>query len=244
MGLAPTTRTRLLASAVLLPVAAVSTFLAVVPASAQAASEVTATTTNQFTPATLEVPVGTTVTWKNEGNFHTVTGGNGTPDPASPIGDNTLAAAGDTVEVTFDKAGTFPYYCRPHISLGMKGEIVVTGAAGGGGAAPTVAPSGSGASGAPRPDANPSDADPANVDPGNVQPSESSGPGGENEPESGEVPGSSPEDNKTLREIEEQRAANEGKLGGFDALLAAGTLALIALCVAIFASTRPRRSGR
>ena len=247
MGLAPSIRTRLAVTVLVSPLAAASTYLLITPAAAaQAASEVLATATNKFEPATLEVPAGTTVTWKNEGGFHTVTGGESSADPASPIGDNALPAAGATVEVTFDKPGTYPYFCQPHVSQGMKGEIVVTAAAGGGAPAtkPTTAPTGSGASGAPRPDANPSDADPAKVDPGANQASESAGPGELNQGDEGSVPGSSPEDNKTLREIEEQRAANEGRLGGFDALLAAGTLATIALCVAVCASTRPRRSSR
>ncbi|HVE98255.1 MAG TPA: plastocyanin/azurin family copper-binding protein [Mycobacteriales bacterium] len=247
MGLAPTTRTRLIATAVLLPLAAASTFLLAGAASAQATADVAATGT-VFDPATVEVAVGGTVTWTNKDGFHTVTGGEGPEDPASPIGNNPLTSPGATVKITFDKPGTYPYFCEPHLSVGMKGEVVVK-AAGGAAAAPsagaTASPkAGATASGAPRPDAAPSDADPAKVDPGALQASESSGPGGENEPEAGVVPGSSAEDNPTLHEIEAQRAANEGKLGGFDALLAAGTLATIAICVAIFASTRPRRSSQ
>ncbi len=88
-------------------------------------TEVKMTTTPAvFAPATLQIKAGDEVTWVSDG-FHTVTGGDGTPDPNSPIGDNTLAAAGQSVKKKFDTAGTYKYYCTPHLTLGMKGEIVV-----------------------------------------------------------------------------------------------------------------------
>ncbi len=87
--------------------------------------EVRALNTNVFDPAELTVKVGATVTWSNEGSFHTVTGGDGAEDPASPIGNQTLADASATHKVTFDKPGTYQYFCQPHASLGMKGTIVV-----------------------------------------------------------------------------------------------------------------------
>ncbi|HVF20481.1 MAG TPA: plastocyanin/azurin family copper-binding protein [Mycobacteriales bacterium] len=86
---------------------------------------VTATVDNKFEPAELQVKVGDKVTWKNAGGFHTVTGGETAPDPASPLGDKPLADAGATHEVTFDKPGSYPYFCQPHAALGMKGTIVV-----------------------------------------------------------------------------------------------------------------------
>jgi len=98
------------------------------PSATQAPAEpgvVTASGDNVFTPAEITVKVGEKVTWKNTGGFHTVTGGDGAADPASPIGDKPLADAGSTHEVTFDKAGTYPYFCQPHASLGMKGTVVV-----------------------------------------------------------------------------------------------------------------------
>jgi len=87
---------------------------------------VTALAANKFDPAELSVKVGATVTWSNEGGFHTVTGGDGAADASSPIGNATLGDASATHTVTFDKAGTYPYFCQPHVSLGMKGTIVVT----------------------------------------------------------------------------------------------------------------------
>lgn len=78
--------------------------------------------TNQFVPATLEVKVGDSVTWTLDG-AHSVTGGTGPQaDPASPMQSQIGVP---TYKVTFDKPGTYPYFCQPHFSLGMKGEIVV-----------------------------------------------------------------------------------------------------------------------
>ncbi len=87
-----------------------------------------------FLPATLTVPVGTTVQWFFSSAGHTVTSGvDGTPDGTfcSPAATPSCATAptspaGATFEYTFTTAGTFPYYCVPHVSDGMKGTIVVT----------------------------------------------------------------------------------------------------------------------
>ena len=81
--------TAIIAPLVILPMAAALP-AAAVPAQA-AANTVEATVANQFLPASLTVPVGATVTWVNKGGFHTVQGGDGVDDPASPIGINQLA---------------------------------------------------------------------------------------------------------------------------------------------------------
>jgi plastocyanin len=103
---------------------------------------------SKFSPDTLTVPAGTTVTWVNTGGSHTVTGGAGTIDPASPIGDNPLSNLGDTVKKTFDQPGTYPYFCQPHASLGMKGVIIVTAAAAGGSSRAGSSSAGSSSAGA------------------------------------------------------------------------------------------------
>lgn len=75
----------------------------------------------RFSPAELRVEAGTTVRWRNTtSNFHTVT-----PDGHSAWSEWQTAGAGETFEVTFDVPGTYPYYCRPHRSLGMTGTITV-----------------------------------------------------------------------------------------------------------------------
>jgi plastocyanin len=70
-----------------------------------------------FTPATLTVAVGSTVTWTNEdAATHTVTADDGSFDSGS-------LAQGDTFTQTFDTAGTYAYHCTMHPS--MVAEIVV-----------------------------------------------------------------------------------------------------------------------
>lgn len=78
----------------------------------------------RFQPATLQVPAGTTVTWRNDDAIlHTVTAG----DPGQPTGDfdEQLADKGATASVTFDKPGTFKYFCARHPEA-MRAEVTVT----------------------------------------------------------------------------------------------------------------------
>jgi plastocyanin len=82
-----------------------------------------------YSPARLEVPAGSTITWTNADGFaHTVTSGApGAPDGAfdGPLGrPDQHDAAGTTVSATLDEPGTYPYFCDLHPS--MTGTIVVT----------------------------------------------------------------------------------------------------------------------
>lgn len=90
----------------------------------------------KFSPATLTVPVGATVTWTNEDPMgHTVTPTDailwGTQGSGSDPDD--WLQQGGTWAHTFTKPGTYTYYCIPHASKssdgsyrGMTGTIVVT----------------------------------------------------------------------------------------------------------------------
>jgi plastocyanin len=70
-----------------------------------------------FSPANIVVDVGATVTWTNEhGVSHTVSSGG--DELASP-----LFGRGETYRRTFDEAGTYAYYCKPHPY--MKGLVTV-----------------------------------------------------------------------------------------------------------------------
>jgi plastocyanin len=81
-----------------------------------------------FAPATLSVPVGSTVTWQNTGEApHTVTADDGSFD-------SDMIAAGGSWARTFDAVGTYRYVCAFH--PGMEGVVEVT-------ASEVVAPSGS-----------------------------------------------------------------------------------------------------
>lgn len=71
-----------------------------------------------FTPGTLTVPAGTTVTWTNaDEEPHTVSADNGGPFHSSPLD------TGGVFRYTFAKPGTYTYYCTIHPF--MHGTVVV-----------------------------------------------------------------------------------------------------------------------
>lgn len=82
----------------------------------------------RFVPVRLVVAAGTTVRFVNETPdvFHTVTFADA-PERRVSNGtyDRSLAVRGDLVERTFDRAGTFFYFCQPHSAF-MAASIVVT----------------------------------------------------------------------------------------------------------------------
>jgi len=70
-----------------------------------------------FTPKTLTIKKGTTITFTNQDSVgHTATADDGN------FGTEILAK-GESGSVTFDKAGTYTYHCTPHPN--MKATIVV-----------------------------------------------------------------------------------------------------------------------
>jgi plastocyanin len=77
-----------------------------------------------FVPESLDITVGDTVTWLNKGSIdHTTTSGeNGVPDGNWDSG---LVSPGNSFTRVFSTAGTFPYYCAIHYSMGMTGRIIV-----------------------------------------------------------------------------------------------------------------------
>lgn len=73
-----------------------------------------------FTPNSLTVPVGTSVTWTNKDAVtHTVTSDTGLFDSGN-------LTSGSKYTYTFPTAGTYAYHCKIH--AGMTGTIVVTAA--------------------------------------------------------------------------------------------------------------------
>ncbi len=71
----------------------------------------------QFNPATVTVPVGTTVTWtNNDGTLHTVTS-------ATKVFTSAGLDDGGAFSYTFTSPGTYTYYCKLHPY--MTGTIVV-----------------------------------------------------------------------------------------------------------------------
>jgi plastocyanin len=89
------------------------------PASAPAGTEVKVQIANfAFSPSTLEVKVGTTVTWTNADSApHTVTSDDGS------FASNDLNQ-GASFSFTFTTAGTYAYHCGVH--PGMKATVTVT----------------------------------------------------------------------------------------------------------------------
>lgn len=76
--------------------------------SAQGGQEAVSITEFQFGSGSLDIAVGTTVTWTNDGGApHTVTGDNGEFDSGT-------MQPGDTFSFTFDTAGTVAYHCDIH----------------------------------------------------------------------------------------------------------------------------------
>jgi LPXTG-motif cell wall-anchored protein len=73
-----------------------------------------------FSPASLTINQGDTVTWVNNGPTpHSATANNGSFNTG-------ILKAGQSGSHTFNQAGTFTYYCQPHPF--MKGTIVVRAA--------------------------------------------------------------------------------------------------------------------
>jgi amicyanin len=71
-----------------------------------------------FSPASVTVKTGTTVTWTNQdAEAHNVVSLND-----GPLGSE-LLAQGETYTFTFNEAGTFEYFCEPH--PWMRGVVTV-----------------------------------------------------------------------------------------------------------------------
>ena len=80
---------------------------------------------NTFSPASLTVPVGSTVTWTwaNGASNHNVIGDDGANPPSSGAPSN----APHSYAFTFSTAGTFRYHCGVHGAAGgsgMAGTII------------------------------------------------------------------------------------------------------------------------
>lgn len=79
-----------------------------------------------FQPATKVIQQGDTVRWVWADDAHTVTNGLTSSSPgAGRTFDAPLSALQPTFEFTFNNLGNFPYLCRIHELMGMKGTIIV-----------------------------------------------------------------------------------------------------------------------
>lgn len=78
-----------------------------------------------YAPATITINQGDTVTWNNNGPTpHSATANNGSFDTG-------ILKKGQSSSHTFDQAGSFSYFCKPHPF--MKATVVVAAAQSGGG---------------------------------------------------------------------------------------------------------------
>jgi plastocyanin len=71
----------------------------------------------RFDPQTIEIKAGQTVTWTNNDNFTHTVEVDGQEDHK--------VGRGDSVSITFDKPGNYPYVCTLH-SKDMHGTVIVT----------------------------------------------------------------------------------------------------------------------
>ena len=77
-----------------------------------------------FTPATLTIAAGTTVTWVWESSGHSLDSGPGcTVDNQFSSGG--IQSVGYTMTHTFSTPGTYPFFCGVHCGSNMKGTITV-----------------------------------------------------------------------------------------------------------------------
>jgi plastocyanin len=86
-----------------------------------ATDEVTMPRSYRFSPETIQVTAGTTVTFRNEDNFtHSVKLRDGS-EPDHQV------KPGESVQITFAQPGTYDYECSLH-PRDMRGTVIVTGA--------------------------------------------------------------------------------------------------------------------
>lgn len=93
-----------------------------------AATQIVAVNGLQFVPDEITIDQGDTVEWVHDATslFHTITNGTGPGDAeVGSLFDQTFSSSGQTFAFTFSAAGDVPYFCRPHLGVGMTGLIHV-----------------------------------------------------------------------------------------------------------------------
>jgi len=95
---------------------------------------------NRFVPASIAIHVGDVVTWTNVSGAHNVVFWSDSIPAGTqailqgkmgatmgPLTGPLFAAPNATYTISFAglKAGTYRYYCLPHLALGMRAQVVV-----------------------------------------------------------------------------------------------------------------------
>ncbi|AGN00670.1 halocyanin hcpB [Salinarchaeum sp. Harcht-Bsk1] len=96
-----------------------------------------------FDPPALRISPGTTVTFEWVSDTHNVIV-ESQPEGAGWEGHEPIEDTGFSFTHTFETEGTYTYFCEPHLSLGMKGAIVVGAAPAGNGGQPGATAGGGG----------------------------------------------------------------------------------------------------
>jgi plastocyanin len=79
---------------------------------------------DRFDPSTATVPVGTTVTWVNNGeNWHSIASFDGSFESGK-------IQPGERYSYQFTQAGSYQYICKHHGMQGMLGTVIVEAASG------------------------------------------------------------------------------------------------------------------
>lgn len=78
-----------------------------------------------FTPDSITINLGDTVTFINTGGNHNVNGTTST-FPSNPASFGNSLGTGWTFTHVFTVAGTYDYQCDPHVGMGMIGKIIVS----------------------------------------------------------------------------------------------------------------------
>ena len=78
-----------------------------------------------FKPSSVTIHTGDSVLWMFSSTGHTST--SGSPSMANGLWDSGKLSKGATFMHTFNTAGSFPYYCKPHgACCGMVGTVIVS----------------------------------------------------------------------------------------------------------------------
>jgi plastocyanin len=95
-------------------------------ASPKVASDVVEVKVNghDFDPPEVRIKANQTVRWVWVTGTHNVISGTAC-SPDGTFSSGSTDSTPSTFEHTFEKAGSFPYFCDPHCSVGMKGKVIV-----------------------------------------------------------------------------------------------------------------------
>lgn len=77
-----------------------------------------------FSPRNVTIKVNETVTWVWSGGTHSVTHGTDPNVSETRLFDEGPKSTG-SFTFAFDAPGSYPYFCRPHFTMGMTGTITV-----------------------------------------------------------------------------------------------------------------------